>query len=114
GVRAYTLYGSLFFGSTSKVEPLLALAEPAESARVVILEMHKTINVDTTGLDTLDTLHRRLTKNGKVLVIAGANLQPLGLFRRSGFAERLGSDNLVADLPAALARAEALLGRSNP
>jgi len=109
GVRVYTLFGSLFFGSTSKVEPLLALAEPADTARVVILEMHKTINVDTTGLDMLDTLHRRLAKNGKALVIAGANEQPLSLFRRSGFAERLGSDNLVADLPAAMARAEALL-----
>ena len=111
GVRAYALFGSLFFGSASKVEPLLALAEPADPARVVVLEMHKTINVDTTGLDMLETLHRRLAQNGKALVIAGANEQPLSLFRRSGFTERLGSDNLVAEIPAAMAHAKALLER---
>ena len=36
-IRAYRVYGSLFFGSANRLEPLLALAEPGDAARVVVL-----------------------------------------------------------------------------
>ncbi len=106
GVRAYSVYGSLFFGSANKIEPLLVHADPADPAHALILDMQKTINVDTTGLDMLDALHRKLEKNGKRLIIAGANEQPRSLFERSGFAARLGAGNFVTDLAAACARAD--------
>lgn len=104
-VRAYSVYGSLFFGSANKIERLLVHADPADPARALILDMQKTINVDTTGLDMLDVLHRKLKKNGKMLIIAGANEQPRSLFERSGFAARLGAGNFVTDFAAACARA---------
>jgi SulP family sulfate permease len=103
--RVYSVYGSLFFGSANKIESLLAHADPADPARVLILDLQKTINVDTTGLDMLDILHRKLVKNGKMLIIAGANEQPRSLFERSGFAARLGAANVVTELAAAHARA---------
>ena len=105
GVEVYALYGSLFFGAATKIEPLIALADPAHPTRVLVLDMHKVINVDTTGLEILETLHRTLTRNGKALIIAGANEQPRSLFDRSGFTERLGTERFAADLADALARA---------
>jgi SulP family sulfate permease len=105
GVRSYAVYGSLFFGSANKIEPLLVHADAADPLRVLILDMQKTINVDTTGLDMLEALRRKLEKNGKVLMIAGANEQPRSLFERSGFAQRLGAGNVTPDLAAAVARA---------
>ena len=107
-VRAYEIFGSLFFGSANKLEPLLARAEPADPCRVLVLDMQKTMNVDTTGLDILDTLQRKLAKNGKVLLISGAGEQPMSLFRRSGFAERIGVEQLQAQFAAAVARAREL------
>lgn len=107
-VRAYEMFGSLFFGSANKLEPLLARAEPADPCRVLVLDMQKTMNVDTTGLDILDTLQRKLAKNGKTLLISGAGEQPMSLFRRSGFAERIGGEQLPAQFAAALARAREL------
>ncbi|MBX3664926.1 MAG: STAS domain-containing protein, partial [Burkholderiales bacterium] len=107
-VRAYEMFGSLFFGSANKLEPLLARAEPGDPARVVVLDLQKTINIDTTGLDILETLRRKLARNGKTLVIAGAGSQPHSLFSRSGFAEKLGDANIVADRAAGLARAREL------
>lgn len=107
-VRAYEMFGSLFFGSANKLEPLLARAEPADPARVVLLDLQKTINVDTTGLDILEALRRKLAKNGKTLVITGAGAQPLSLFRRSGFALKLGEQNFCADRAAGMARAAAV------
>ena len=103
-VRIFEVFGSLFFGAANKIEPLLALAEPAHPARVVVLDMQKLINVDTTGLDMLATLQRKLARNGKQLFIAGANAQPLSLFSRSGFVDVLGREKLCATVDEALAR----------
>ncbi len=102
--------GSLFFGSANKLEPLLACADPENPAQIVVLDLQKTINVDTTGLDILETLRRKLAKNGKVLIISGAGAQPMSLFRRSGFAQKLGEQNLCIDRAAGTARAVALAG----
>lgn len=100
-VRAYRLFGSLFFGSVNKIE---FLADPHRKLpAVVILEMSQLINVDATGLEILEGLCLRLTRQGGRLMIAGANEQPLSIMRRTGFLTRLGDANLVDSLDAALA-----------
>ncbi len=108
GVFAYRLYGSLFFGSVGKLEILLEEAERS-SPRVLVLDLHKVINIDTTGLDMLDVVRKALEKRGAALVLSDANDQPLSLFRRSGFLGRLGDGNLQPDLVAAISRARELL-----
>jgi len=103
-IRIYEVFGTLFFGAANKIEPLLALAEPGNPTQVVVLDLQKLINIDTTGLDLLATLQRKLAKNGKRLMIAGANQQPLSLFSRSGFTDTLGHDNLCDSVSQALAK----------
>lgn len=100
-IAAYRVFGSLFFGSVTKLEELL---DPERAqADIVVLELHQVINLDTTGLDALQTLHRMLAKRGGRLVIAEPNEQPLSLMRRSGFLEELGPDSEFDDLQVALA-----------
>jgi len=111
GVEAYRLSGSLFFGAVSKLE---AVTDPARlkgtgAPRVVILDFGALLSLDTTGLETVESLRRQLGKRGGTLIIAGAAEQPLGLLQRSGFVEHAGADNLVPDLEAALRRARLLL-----
>ncbi len=106
GVAAYKLFGSLFFGAVGKLDALFdARATPA---RVLILEMHQVINLDTTGLETLQSLAATLRKRGGTLVLCGLTRQPASLVERSGFADEVGRDNVVAHLAAALIRAHAL------
>ena len=76
---------------------------------VLILDLHMVINLDSTCLDTLEELHRSLRKRGALLVLCDANEHPLSLMRRSGFIEKLGAENLLPDLPAAINRAGDLL-----
>ncbi|MBC7778853.1 MAG: STAS domain-containing protein [Proteobacteria bacterium] len=102
-VRIFEVFGTLFFGAANKIEPLLALAEPAHPTQVIVLDLQKLINIDTTGLDMLETLQRKLARNGKRLLIAGANAQPRSLFERSGFTTRLGQANLCDSVSQALA-----------
>ena len=99
-VGAVRIFGSLFFGSVTKLEKLL---DPAgKLPDVLILEMHQTINMDNTGLDALESLQRLISRRGGLMMIAGANEQPLMLMKRSGFVKRLGEDNLRSSLEDAL------------
>jgi len=107
GVEAWRVFGSLFFGAVSKIE---SLTDPARAQpRVMILELSQMVNIDSTGLSALETLHRALTRRGNHVVLAGLTAQPAALMRRAGFAQSLGEANIVHDLPAALARARLLL-----
>jgi SulP family sulfate permease len=99
-VGAWAIFGSIFFGSVTKLENLLDPARPLPD--VVILEMHKVINIDTTGLDTLEALHQTLHRKGGRLILADLNEQPRSLLERSGFIEVLGRENFFGDLGGAL------------
>lgn len=109
GVTAFRIFGSLFFGTVGKLEKLVEEASGHAPPRVLILDLQMVINLDTTCLDTLASLHRRLQKRGGDLVLCNANEHPLSLMLRSGFLDQLGVENLVCDLQAAIGRAEALL-----
>jgi SulP family sulfate permease len=100
-VQVFELFGSLFFGAVGKIEALPAQL-PA-GTRVLVLEMHRLISLDTSGLDALEQLHRTLKRQGTALVLANVNEQPLSLMRRSGFEDVLGADNIVPTVAAAFA-----------
>lgn len=103
GVAAFKVFGSLFFGSVGKLEPLLDPS--ATPARIVILEMHQVISIDNTGLETLQSLARSLSRRGGQLILCGLNRNPAEQMVRSGFRDELGADNVVPHLAAALFRA---------
>ncbi|MDY0048496.1 MAG: sulfate permease [Thauera propionica] len=108
-ILAYKMFGSLFFGAANKLENLLLMQHGHPD--VVILDLDKVINLDTTGLDILQTLHRNLQKRGAHLILCGLNSQPGSLVFRSGFMESLGDENVTANITDALLRAQWLSGK---
>ena len=94
GVQAFELYGSLFFGAVGQVEELPARVDA--KARAVVLDMHRLVFMDTSGMEALQQLHRTLERRHTVLVLAEVNLQPLSLIRRSGFDAVLGPGQIVS------------------
>jgi sulfate permease, SulP family len=106
-VAAWQLFGSLFFGAVNKLEELLDPA--AGHPEVVILDATRLIQLDTTGLEGLESLRDKLRKRGCTLLVCGLNEQPGSLLQRSGFIDQLGDDNVCTDLSAALGRAYILL-----
>ncbi|MFY7974414.1 MAG: SulP family inorganic anion transporter [Rubrivivax sp.] len=96
GVQAFELYGSLFFGAVGKIEALEAQIDTG--TRALVLEMHRLVLLDTSGLDALQQLHRSLQRRGVTLVLANVNEQPLSLIRRAGFELQLGSEGIVPRL----------------
>jgi SulP family sulfate permease len=103
GMQVFELFGSLFFGAVGKIETLPA--QVAADTRCVVLEMHRLVLVDTSGIDALQQLHRQLQRRGIVLVLASVNEKPLSLIRRSGLAALLGDAHIVRDLAEATATA---------
>jgi len=101
GVQVFELYGSLFFGAVGKIETLPALVAP--DTRAVVLEMHRLVLVDTSGIDALQQLHRNLQRRHIALVLANVNEQPLSLIRRSGFEAIIGDEHIVQNLDDAMA-----------
>ena len=75
----------------------------------MILDMHHVINVDTTGLDTLDVLRKSLARRDCTLLLCDLGEQPRSLMKRAGFAATIGAANLLADLATALLRAHAIV-----
>lgn len=108
-VGTWQAFGSIFFGSISKLEAITATPQPLPD--VVVLDLHRVINMDTTGLDALQSLHRHILEHGDRLVLCAANRQPLSLMKRAGFLEELGEGNLFESLDEAYA---ALRGASRP
>jgi SulP family sulfate permease len=105
-VEAFRISGSLFFGAVSKMDGLL---DPRRhSAPVTILDLGQLLNLDTTGLETLEDLHRMVQRRGGTLVLCALREQPAGLLGRSGLLAAIGAENVLPSLSDAWRRAREL------
>jgi len=89
GRQTWRLYGSLFFGNVTRLDPLIAAAEAGSGPLHLTLDAQLLVSLDTTGLDALEQLHRGLQRRGGRLELTGLQPQPASLIERSGFAARL-------------------------
>lgn len=107
GLAAFDLRGSLFFGAVAKLDVQIDPANPA--TEVLILNLRELINIDTSGIDWLESVQRALARRGACLIVCGAGRQPLSILQRSGFLAALGVANLCPDLESAVLRARMIL-----
>ncbi len=89
GRQTWRLYGSLFFGAVTKIDPLIAAVETAPGPLHLTLDAQLMVSLDTTGLDALEQLHKTVLRHGGRMDITGLQPQPASLMERSGFAARL-------------------------
>lgn len=108
GVMVYRIFGSFFFGAADKLET--ALKREGREPEVLILRMRKVLAMDATGLNALEDLYERLRARGKHIVLSGPHTQPLFMMDKAGFLDRLGRQNVCANIELALARAREILG----
>ena len=107
-VLIYQIFGSFFFGAADKLES--ALRRLKQEPVVLILRMRKVLAMDATGLNALEDLYERLQNHGKHLILSGPHAQPLFMMDKAGFLDRLGRENVCADIGLALARSRDILG----
>ena len=108
GVMIYRIFGSFFFGAADKLET--ALKRSGQEPEVLILGMRKVLAMDATGLNALEDLYERLARRKKHVILSGPHTQPLFMMDKAGFLDRLGRENICANLEDSLARSREILG----
>ncbi len=109
GVMIYRIFGSFFFGAADKLES--ALKRLKQEPDVLILRMRKVLAMDATGLNALEDLYEQLRRRDKHLLLSGPHTQPLFMMDKAGFLDRLGRENVCANIDLALARSREILNR---
>jgi len=107
GVMIFRVFGAFFFGAADKLETSLRRA--GQMPEVLILRMRDALVLDATGLDALEDLMEKLQKKKKHLILCGPHAQPLFALERAGFMDRLGRENVCADIDSSLSRARDIL-----
>jgi sulfate permease, SulP family len=107
GVLVFKLAGAFLFGAADKLET--SLKRVKQEPEVLILRMRSVLAMDATGLNALEDMYDKLRAGGKYLILSAPHTQPLFTMEKAGFIDRLGDDNVCADIDSALARASQLL-----
>jgi SulP family sulfate permease len=97
-IQAHRLYGALFFGAVKLIEQMDE--QLPESA--LVLDLKNVLYIDSSGVDTLQDLHRSCTKQNVRLMLCGLQYQPLDILTRCGLLNRLDHDAFFPTLNAAL------------
>lgn len=106
GCVAFRVEGALFFGAADSLEHIIT---EASDARVVILQLHRLVLLDTSGLLALSTLNERLQQQDRTLILCGAGNEITAMIRHAPLATEMGERNIQPDLVTALRRAEDIL-----
>jgi SulP family sulfate permease len=102
-VTILRIHGPFLFGTTERLAE--ATRDLARFGDVVILRLRNMTALDATGLHALEQFSERLHKTGRSLLLCGAREQPSRLLSRSDFLKKIGPENVLPHVGAALARA---------
>jgi SulP family sulfate permease len=112
GVMVYRVFGALLFGAADKLDSVMRRSNA--DTRVVVLHLAALTALDGTALRGLETLHAKLRRHGRHLILSGPHTQPYFLMEKAGFLDAVGPENVTGDLPAAVARAREILTLGEP
>ena len=102
-VSILRIRGPFLFGTTDKLAE--ETADLKQFNHVIILRLRDMTAIDATGLHAIEIFAKRVTEARKVLLLCGARDQPARLLKQSDFVERIGEENILPHIAAALARA---------
>ena len=97
------IHGPFLFGTTEKL--IEATANLNAFDKIVILRLRNMTALDATGLHAIEQLARRLHVSGRTLLLCGAREQPARFLAHADFVQRVGAENIVPHVRAALDRA---------
>jgi SulP family sulfate permease len=102
-VTLLRIHGPFLFGTTEKLVDATANLDAFEP--VVILRLRNMTAIDASGIHAIESFAKRLRGSGRALILCGAMEQPSKLLNGTRFVERLGQENIMANVQTALDRA---------
>jgi sulfate permease, SulP family len=103
-VTLLRIHGPFLFGTTEKL--VEATANLEAFAPVVILRLRNMTAIDATGIHAIETFAKRLHEAGRTMLLCGAMQQPSKLLNGARFLDRVGRENIMPNIQAALDRAQ--------
>jgi SulP family sulfate permease len=103
-VTLLRIHGPFLFGTTEKL--VEATVNVDTFAPVVILRLRNMTAIDATGIHAIETFAKRLHECGKTMLLCGAMEQPSKLLQGTRFLDRVGRENIMPNIQAALDRAK--------
>jgi SulP family sulfate permease len=107
GVEIFEINGPFFFGAADKFRE--AISSFKKLPQVLILRMSAVPAVDATAVNTLQRFIDTAEAGGTKVVFAGVNKRVFKVFDKYGIVKRIGIENILTDVPLALARAISFL-----
>ena len=102
-VTLLRIHGPFLWGTTEKLVEATANIEAFAAGRHSALRNMTAI--DATGIHAIETFAKRLHESGRTLILCGAMEQPSKLLQGTRFLDRLGRENIMPNIQAALDRA---------
>ena len=106
-VMVYEIVGPMFFGAADKIPHI----EKTADKQVLVMRMKAVPALDVTALNSLSRMWLECYQQGIHVVFSHVNEQPMSVFRKAGFIEKVGEENFQPNIDAALERAVSLEGK---
>ena len=104
-IRVFEISGPMFFAAADSLTEI----DSKKYTKVIIIRMRSVPALDATAMHSLHNLADRAKRKGIHLIFSHVNEQPLSVMKKDGFYDRLGSQNFLPDIVAAIDAAQALL-----
>jgi len=109
GVFVFRIEGPFFFGVAEKLE--YVLERTTGVPKVIIFRVRNVPAIDASGLHALEIILDKFHRRGTELLLSGVQPQPMKVLFKSGFVDKIGLDNICANIDEALGRAGEILGK---
>lgn len=109
GVEIYEISGPFFFGVADRLKDTLAQVE--RPPKVFILRLRGVPAIDATGMHALEEFQGKCLRSGTRLLLSGLQPQPRAALAQAGLLAKIGEENVMPDIDAALAEARRHLER---
>jgi SulP family sulfate permease len=107
GVVLYRIQGPLFFAAADKLE--VALRGSGGRPKIVVFRMRHVPAMDATGLHAFEVAVEKMQRDHVRVLLTAVQPQPMKVMYASGLVDRIGLENLCANIDGALARCAKLL-----
>ncbi len=100
----YEIDGPLFFGTVRKFE--VAVEKAGIKYKALVLRMRNMIYLDAGGIRALEQAKAACDRKGVTIILSGIHTQPYLLLEKTGMADKIGRENICANINLALERAK--------
>jgi sulfate permease, SulP family len=107
GIEVYEINGPFFFGIANRFDEIVRNVRKKSFVRII--RLRKVPFMDSTGINNFFNLLKKSKAEGIETILSGVSPRLLKTLKSSGIYEKVGSENIYADIKAAISRAEEIV-----